>query len=60
MWLVATTDVFDDWFAELGADAQVEVIGKVRLLKLLGSQLGRPHGQVIRSASSPDNYQANA
>ena len=33
MWEVATTDEFDDWFADLGNDAQVEVIAKVGLLR---------------------------
>jgi hypothetical protein len=28
MWPIATTDVFDGWFADLEADAQVEVIAK--------------------------------
>ena len=40
MWKVATTDEFDNWFANQGEDAQVEVIAKVRLLELLGPQLG--------------------
>lgn len=33
MWEVATTDEFDEWFADLDEDAQVEVIAKVELLK---------------------------
>ena len=29
MWLVETTDVFDEWFADLDEDAQAEVIATV-------------------------------
>ena len=42
MWHVATTDEFDEWFAELDEDGQAELIAKVELLKLLGPKLGRP------------------
>jgi hypothetical protein len=48
MWAVATTDTFDEWFAELGEEAQAEVIAKVNLLKLLGPQLGRPHADTLK------------
>jgi hypothetical protein len=47
MWEVATTDEFDGWFADLGEGAQVEVIAKVELLKLLGPRLGRPHADTL-------------
>jgi hypothetical protein len=47
MWELATTDEFDGWFADLGEDAQVEVIAKVELLKLLGPRLGRPHADTL-------------
>jgi hypothetical protein len=50
MWEVATTDEFDDWFADLGEDAQVEIIAKVGLLKLLGPQLGRPHADTLNDS----------
>ncbi len=36
MWEVRTTRVFDEWFAELDEDGQVELIAKVNLLKVLG------------------------
>jgi hypothetical protein len=48
MWKVATTGVFDQWFASLDADAQAEVIAKVNLLRLLGPQLGRPHADTLK------------
>ncbi len=36
MWEVATTDEFDEWFADLNEDGQAEIIAKVELLRLLG------------------------
>jgi hypothetical protein len=50
MWTVSTTDLFDEWFAELGADGQTEVIAKVELLKLLGPNLGRPHADTLKGS----------
>ena len=50
MWLVKTTDVFDEWFADLDDDAQVEVIATVELLKLLGPRLGRPHADTLNGS----------
>lgn len=50
MWQVATTDDFDAWFAALDQDAQVEIIAKVELLKLLGPQLGRPHADTLKGS----------
>jgi hypothetical protein len=47
---VATTDEFDGWFADLDEDAQVEVIAKVELLRLLGPQLGRPHADTLNGS----------
>lgn len=50
MWHVATTDSFDDWFAELDQDGQAEVIAKVELLKLLGPALRRPHADTLKGS----------
>ena len=50
MWPVKTTDVFDEWFADLDDDAQVEVIATVELLKLLGPRLGRPHADTLNGS----------
>jgi hypothetical protein len=47
VWAVATTDEFDEWFANLDTAAQSEVIAKVELLKLLGPALGRPHANTL-------------
>lgn len=50
MWPVATSDEFDEWFAELNEDAQVEIIAKVELLKVLGPALGRPHADTLNGS----------
>lgn len=50
MWQIATTDVFDGWFADLGEDAQAEIIAKVELLKLLGPALRRPHADTLNGS----------
>ena len=50
MWDVATTDGFDEWFSDLDADGQVEIIAKVELLKLLGPMLGRPHADTLNGS----------
>jgi len=50
MWKVLTTDTFDGWFVDLGDSAKVEVIAKVKLLKLLGPHLGRPHADTLKGS----------
>lgn len=50
-WYVTTTDDFDDWFANLGETAQVEIIAKVNLLKLLGPTLKRPHADTLNGSA---------
>jgi hypothetical protein len=50
MWRVATTDDFDQWFADLRQDAQTEIIAKVKLLQLLGPKLGRPHADTLNGS----------
>jgi len=47
MWHVATTEQFDEWFADLPAEEQAELIAKVNLLKLLGPRLSRPHADTL-------------
>ena len=36
LWKVATTSLFDEWFASLSEDGQAEIIAKVELLKVMG------------------------
>jgi hypothetical protein len=50
MWPVATTGDFDEWFSDLSEDAQVEIIAKVELLKILGPTLGRPHADTLNGS----------
>ena len=47
---VATTDIFDAWFAELDEDSHAEIIAKVELLKLLGPKLSRPHADTFNGS----------
>jgi len=50
MWPIRTTDVFDQWFADLDGDGQVEVIATVELLKRIGPRLGRPHADTLNGS----------
>lgn len=50
MWQVATTLRFDEWFTQLGGEAQAEIIAKVELLKLLGPRLARPHADTLKGS----------
>ena len=50
MWQIETTDDFDDWFAALDEDGQVEIMAKVELLKFLGPRLGRPHADTLKDS----------
>lgn len=50
MWNVATTEIFDAWFAGLDGSAKEEVDAKVGLLKILGPRLGRPHADTLKGS----------
>jgi hypothetical protein len=50
MWDIKTTELFDEWFTEVGEDAQVEIIATVGLLKIRGPQLGRPHADTLNGS----------
>jgi hypothetical protein len=60
MWDVTTTDEFDQWFAELPADGQTEVIAKVNLLKAFGPQLKRPHADTLNGSKHPNMKELRA
>src|SRR3989442_1184884 len=60
MWPVATTAVFDEWFADLEEDGQAELIAKVELLKLLGPKLGRPHADTLNGPKHPNMKELRA
>jgi hypothetical protein len=51
MWSTETTDGFDEWFADLGANEQIEITAKVGLIKLLGPQLKRPHADTLNGSA---------
>lgn len=46
-----TTEDYDEWFAGLDEDGQVEVIAKVNLLKMLGPELKRPHADTLNGSN---------
>lgn len=50
MWVVATTDEFDQWFKSLDDEAKVEIIAKVNLLGVMGPRLGRPHADTLKDS----------
>jgi hypothetical protein len=50
LWSVASTDEFDQWFAQLDETAKIEVIAKVELVKVLGPALGRPHADTLNGS----------
>lgn len=60
MWHVATTDVFDEWFAEPDADGQAELIAKVELLKIFGPRLARPHADTLNGSKHPNMKELRA
>jgi len=60
MWAVTTTEIFDEWFADLDADGQVEVIATVALLKTLGPRLGRPHADTLNGSKHPNMKELRA
>ena len=60
MWTVATTDVFDEWFQELGDEERAEIEAKVNLLELFGPALGRPHADTLNGSKFPNMKELRA
>lgn len=60
MWQIQTTDTFDEWFAALDADGQVELIAKVELLKRLGPRLSRPHADTLNGSKHANMIELRA
>ena len=60
MWDVSTTEVFDEWFADLAKASQAEIFAKVNLLKLLGPQLGRPHADTMKGSKHANRKELRA
>jgi hypothetical protein len=50
MWVTETTDEFDKWFENLGADEKSEVIAKQKLLREFGPMLKRPHADTLKGS----------
>jgi hypothetical protein len=49
-WEVETTDEYDAWFLEQGADGQVSIQMKVEVLKEYGPHLPRPHADTLKGS----------
>ena len=60
MWSVATTEHFDEWFADLDEQGQAETIAKVELLKLFGPRLARPHADTLNGSKHPNMKELRA
>jgi hypothetical protein len=50
VWEVATTDEYDGWFLEQGADEQALLQTKTELLKVYGPHLPRPHADTLKGS----------
>ena len=50
MWPISTTGDFDAWFEALGSPEQAEIIAVVRLLKIYGPRLPRPHAGTLKGS----------
>ena len=50
MWLVETTDIFDNWFDALDDSARASVLASLLLLQQKGPQLSRPYADSINSS----------
>jgi hypothetical protein len=60
VWSVATTDEFDAWFAGLDETEQVELAAKVKLLEVVGPELGRPHADTLNGSKHPNMKELRA
>ena len=60
MWRVETTDIFDDWFADLSDEERAEIEAKVNLLEKLGPHLRRPHADTLNGSKFPNMKELRA
>jgi hypothetical protein len=60
MWGVETTDVFDEWFADLSDEERGEIEAKVNLLKMFGPTLRRPHADTLSGSKFPNMKELRA
>lgn len=50
MWDVVTVDEFDEWFLSLNEGEQTDVLAVIKVLEMLGPQLGRPYVDTLTDA----------
>lgn len=50
MWMVITTDDFDDWFEGLTEPIREEIDATIQLLETLGPHLKRPHADTLNES----------
>lgn len=43
LWDVVTVDEFDEWFVGLNENEQTDVLAVIKVLEMVGPQLGRPY-----------------
>lgn len=60
MWSVGTTDVFDEWFANLSDEERGEIEAKVNLLGMFGPGLRRPHADTLSESKFPNMKELRA
>jgi hypothetical protein len=51
VWEVDTTDEYDDWFLEQGAEEQASIRTKAELLAEYGPHLPRPHADTLKGSN---------
>lgn len=51
MWLIQTTDVFDDWFDALGDTDRANVIAAMLVLQQKGPFLSRPYVDTVNGSA---------
>lgn len=50
MWDIEFTDEFGEWWGKLSEDEQESLTVSVKVLKVLGSALGRPHADTVKES----------
>lgn len=54
MWVVLTSDCFDEWFAEQAEGLQDEILAVMTILGENGPQLGRPQVDTLHGSDFPN------
>lgn len=54
MWVVETTDTFENWFHQQTLDLKEDVLAALQILAEYGPQLGRPYVDTVNASSYPN------